>query len=193
MPAKTHRIVWPISTKIGDQHDDNKRSSELVNDKNQDIWSCCHLVLKNRHLLHGETEKLQNILLWRRGKLHTSARAIRESMSERNRSHMDHWKNKTGRQPNYSPQWLKNSLKQFPIKKRKTMRDTAKALGISVATFHHSTVKKKYSILFQLQRGQSWLLLIGQRDQNLWIGKSVTMGITQTNSTKYTLMRNGST
>lgn len=53
---------------------------------------------------------------------------------------VDHWKNMTGRRT-VRNDW--KSLNLLPIKMSNNMRDTAEALGISVATFHHYTVKKK--------------------------------------------------
>jgi hypothetical protein len=49
----------PNRTKTKDQNDDNKRSSEITNDKKA-IWAICNLYMKNRRLIHDERERIAN-------------------------------------------------------------------------------------------------------------------------------------
>jgi hypothetical protein len=55
----------------------------------------------------------------------------------------------TGRKPKYTVETLKEKLASVPPKKRKTIRDSAFALGISPSTFFRYIHVKKFSNLAQ--------------------------------------------
>jgi hypothetical protein len=140
----------PNRTTNENQQDDNKRRLDIKDDKRKAIWACCNLVLKNGRLPHGELTKIAkyfDVLPRTVSRICTRARDCLETLDDENPTPFSvaHRKKMCGRRPKYSSQQLKQAIKAIPIKQRKTMRDSAEALGISTATFHlYVRVKKHF-------------------------------------------------